>query len=121
MSEQVEQVEVKRCGQDQMLFASTLMSYLTNESMKRLKLDFEAKEILMEDFVELMEEHLPESYFDFSFIMNLVNLFEEIDVNGDGGMEWDVCYSLFIHSKFISSFYQLAGIYVFYYRIIIGN
>ena len=37
-----------------------------------------------------MEEHLPTSYFDEGFIKNLVNLFEEIDVNGDGSMEWEV-------------------------------
>ena len=37
-----------------------------------------------------MEEHLPRSRFDKDFVKNLVNLFEEIDVNGDGGMEWEV-------------------------------
>ena len=44
-----------------------------------------------------MEEHLPQSYFDKTFIKDLVNLFEEIDVNGDGGMEWEVC----VHFTFI--------------------
>lgn len=46
--------------------------------------------ILWKKFVELMEKYLPYSYFDKNFIKNLVDLFEEIDVNGDGGMEWDV-------------------------------
>jgi hypothetical protein len=41
-----------------------------------------------------MEEHLPQTYFDEEFVKNLVDLFEEIDVNGDGGMEWDVCLTL---------------------------
>ena len=46
--------------------------------------------LLISKFVELMEEHLPQSYFDEKYITELVNLFEEIDVNGDGGMEWEV-------------------------------
>jgi hypothetical protein len=51
-----------------------------------------------------MEEHLPQSYFDEQFVMNLVDLFEEIDVNGDGGMEWDVCFALLA---------DLSGVYCF--------
>lgn len=72
-----------------------------------------------------MEEHLPQLYFDKKFITNLVNLFEEIDVNGDGGMEWEVCfylkYSDFIFFYLCFCFYYLLiifkGIYFIYNRI----
>lgn len=72
-----------------------------------------------------MEEHLPQLYFDKKFITNLVNLFEEIDVNGDGGMEWEVCiylkYSEFMFFYLCLCFYYLfiivKGIYFIYNRI----
>ena len=46
-----------------------------------------------------MEEHIPQTYFDRNYVTNLVNLFEEIDVNGDGGMEWEVCI---LHFPYVS-------------------
>jgi hypothetical protein len=41
-------------------------------------------------FLELMEEFLPSLYFDLDFVANLVELFEEIDTNGNLRVEWDV-------------------------------
>ena len=125
--------EVHHCGREQQLFAMNLLLNLSNESMARLKHQFEEKEIHIQDvwffitlsllyilsrfklqFVELMEEHVQQSYFDEKFITDLVNLFEEIDVNGDGGMEWEV----WILSIIVIYWYMFGlGIYVFYYWI----
>ncbi|KAH7820457.1 uncharacterized protein MONOS_7250 [Monocercomonoides exilis] len=92
---------VKQCGREQQIFAMNLMMELSNESMIRLKEQFEEKEIHVDDFVALMEEHLPASFFDVAFVRNLVNLFEEIDVNGDGGMEWEEFTSFIIESALV--------------------
>ncbi|KAA6403956.1 MAG: hypothetical protein EZS28_000526 [Streblomastix strix] len=92
--------DVKRCGRDQQLFAMNLMMELSSDSMVRLKTEFQSREIQMADFIMLMEEYLPNMYFDENCIRNLVNLFEEIDVNGDGGMEWDEFTQFIIESAF---------------------
>lgn len=45
-----------------------------------------------------MSEYLPNMYIDENCIRNFVNLFEEIDVNGDGSMEWDEFTNFIIES-----------------------
>ncbi|KAK2945700.1 putative Sporulation-specific N-acetylmuramoyl-L-alanine amidase [Blattamonas nauphoetae] len=79
-------------------FAMSLMLSLTNETMIALKKDFQTKEVLLPDFVCLIEKHLPELYFDFDCVRSLVQLFDDIDVNGDGNMEWDEFMSFIIES-----------------------
>ncbi|KAK2953545.1 hypothetical protein BLNAU_11545 [Blattamonas nauphoetae] len=91
-----------------------LLMELDNDQMEVLQEQFESQEVEVHNFVELMEEHLPNNYFDIPFVRNLVNLFEEIDVNGDGGMDWDVCSSQVITPISLTLDQGING---FHYRI----
>ncbi|KAH7819358.1 putative WD domain, G-beta repeat [Monocercomonoides exilis] len=90
---------VRYCGREQKLFAKELLVHLSPEAMRKLQEDFESKDIKITDFVDLMEDHLPECYFDEHFVHDLVNLFEEIDVNGDKTMQWEEFVGFIIESS----------------------
>ena len=69
-----------------------IMMLLDIDKVPALRKEFEAQEegLTQTDFVRVMLKYLKrESIDEFQLVSNLVELFAQIDVNGDGTMEWD--------------------------------
>ena len=72
-----------------------IMSMLKKSKLTMIKKDFAKREkgLLMEEFIKVMLEHLDfdqrEENGREKLSLGLIDLFKEIDVNGDGTMEWE--------------------------------
>ncbi|OQR84521.1 hypothetical protein ACHHYP_13268 [Achlya hypogyna] len=66
-----------------------IMMALSTEDVKRLKAKF-VRPLTIDEFVFTMIKSLNEHIQDeLEFVMDVIELFETIDVNGDGSLEWD--------------------------------
>jgi hypothetical protein len=63
--------------------------------VERVKREFEIRNnsVCLNDFLNIMESNLPSQLYQESgkreIITNLVDMFKEVDINGDGSMEWE--------------------------------
>ena len=70
-----------------------LMMGLNSENLATLKQQFAKyrNSLTVAEFVAVMKEHLPppaDDAAEIALITNLAELFAQVDVNGDGSMEW---------------------------------
>lgn len=66
--------------------------------MERIKVEFDARNDAVDlyDFIKIMEDNLPNEFLEGpmahnrrELTSNLIDLFKEVDVNGDESMEWE--------------------------------
>jgi hypothetical protein len=68
-----------------------ILSLLDQDNLEDIKRDFKKNEnngLSLKEFVMVMLHHLPEARDKISLVQNLIELFAQIDVNGDETMEW---------------------------------
>ena len=67
------------------------MSYLNYRKLQKIKEDFKKQEegLSMKDFIKVMLHHLPVTRDMVGLVKNLIELFRQIDVNGDEQLEWE--------------------------------
>ena len=105
-----------------------LMSALDASRVEVIKREFERiKKVRLEDFVTIMEDNLPPHLWEdmsaelsmanqqqklgMELAANLVELFKEIDINGDGYMEWEEFTRFITGTLFLSLYFPLLDIY----------
>lgn len=68
-----------------------IMGHLNYRKLQKIKEDFKKQEegLSMEDFVKIMLVHLPDTRDPVGLVKNLMELFKQIDVNGDEQLEWE--------------------------------
>lgn len=89
-----------------------LLSYLDESRLTKIKFEFKKKEdetgdgLLMNEFLEIMLSHLEYQEGERQKIsMRLIDLFKEIDVNGDQHLEW---YAYITRHEFSSHIIELG-------------
>lgn len=89
-----------------------LLSYLDESRLTKIKAEFKKKEddtgdgLLMNEFLDIMLNHLEYQESEKKMIsMRLIDLFKEIDVNGDQHLEW---YAGFTRHEFSSHIIELG-------------
>ena len=69
-----------------------IMSHLNYRKLEEIKRDFlknDNEGLTILQFVKVMLHHLPENKDRVGLVRNLIELFRQIDVNGDNKLEWD--------------------------------
>ena len=106
-----------------------LMSALDASRVEVIKREFERiKKVRLEDFVTIMEDNLPPHLWEdmsaelsmanqqqklgMELAANLVELFKEIDINGDGYMEWEEFTRFITGTLFLPLCFPLLNMYV---------
>ena len=106
-----------------------LMSALDASRVEVIKREFERiKKVRLEDFVTIMEDNLPPHLWEdmsaelsmanqqqklgMELAANLVELFKEIDINGDGYMEWEEFTRFITGTLFLPLYFPLLNMYV---------
>ena len=78
----------------------TTMKLKLAQSRFKEKLKHESDGLTLLEFVELMKVIVPynEKFEEYDFVNGLCFLFNEVDINGDGTMEWDELVSFVIEA-----------------------
>ena len=68
-----------------------IMSHLNYRKLQKIKEDFKKQEegVSLKQFVKVMRQHLPDTRDMVGLVKNLIELFKQIDVNGDEQLEWE--------------------------------
>ena len=68
-----------------------IMSHLNYRKLQKIKEDFKKQDesLSLQDFIKVMLHHLPETRDRVGLVKNLIELFRQIDVNGDGQLDWN--------------------------------
>lgn len=69
-----------------------ILSYLNYRKLERISEDFklnEGKGLHMTQYVKVMLKHIPDEGDKIGLVQNLIELFRQIDVNGDETLEWE--------------------------------
>ena len=62
--------------------------FMKNDNEGKLQ-DFLHQGLSMLQFIKIMLHHLPDTKDKVGLVKNLIELFKQIDVNGDANLEWD--------------------------------
>ena len=80
-----------------------IMMLLDTQNVRNLRKEFEKAEdgLPLHQFVEVMKSFLKgEEEDDTDLVTNLCELFAQIDINGDGNMEWEgLLYNVYISRR----------------------
>ncbi len=69
-----------------------ILSHLNYKKLEKISEDFRkspSKGLEILDYIKVMLKHLPDIKDKVGLVKNLIELFKQIDVNGDGTLEWD--------------------------------
>lgn len=68
-----------------------IMGHLNYRKLQKIKADFKQQDesLSLQDFIKVMLHHLPETRDRVGLVKNLIELFRQIDVNGDEQLDWD--------------------------------
>lgn len=84
----------------------SMMMKMNPDALTEIRKEFFAREdsITLDEFMYIMQKHLVNRKGDNTFVMetpeqrefgiNLYELFKDIDINGDGNLEWQVIFDL---------------------------
>jgi hypothetical protein len=104
----------------------SMMMRMNPEALTNIRKEFFARRdsVTLDEFIYIIQVHLINRKGDHSFVMssaeqrefgtNMYELFKDIDVNGDGQLEWQVKMSWSVRSLKISLVLFFVGIYQFY-------
>lgn len=112
----------------------SMMMKMNPDALTNIRKEFFARRdsVTLEEFIYIIQKHLVNKKGDESFVMetpeqrefgtNMYELFKDIDVNGDGQLEWQVTTNDFSNSSLILSKFLImgylytTGIYIIYSR-----
>eukprot|EP00357_Protocruzia_adherens_P001233 CAMPEP_0115009238 /NCGR_PEP_ID=MMETSP0216-20121206/22477_1 /TAXON_ID=223996 /ORGANISM="Protocruzia adherens, Strain Boccale" /LENGTH=921 /DNA_ID=CAMNT_0002376975 /DNA_START=26 /DNA_END=2791 /DNA_ORIENTATION=+ len=69
-----------------------IMSLLNSKKLEQIKKDFISTDedgLSLNEFIKVMLSHLPKKKNEVLLVKNLIELFKQIDVNGDETLEWE--------------------------------
>lgn len=105
----------------------SMMMKMNPDALTKIRKEFFAREdsVTLDEFMYIMQKHLmggKENSFNMEtpeqreFGLNMYELFKDIDINGDGNLEWQVRNKFIVLYERLS--YQLSliypGIYIFH-------
>lgn len=126
-SQQSEQDAYSKLRSDREKATFSMMMKMNPDALTNIRKEFFARmdSVTLDEFIYIIQKHLVNRKGDDSFVMetpeqrefgtNMYELFKDIDVNGDGQLEWQVClldgayYSFSFHLTI--SFCLFIGIY----------
>ena len=80
--------EDKRVDDDE----DDILSHLNYKKLEKISEDFRKnpkKGLTLIEYIKVMLKHLPDIKDKVGLVKNLIELFKQIDVNGDETLEWD--------------------------------
>lgn len=105
-SQMAEQDAYSKLRSDREKATFSMMMKMNPDALTNIRKEFFARmdSVTLDEFIYIIQKHLVNRKGDDSFVMetpeqrefgtNMYELFKDIDVNGDGQLEWQVCCSL---------------------------
>ena len=107
-SQMLEQDRYSKLKNEREKATFSMMMKMNPDALTNIRKEFFARrdEITLDEFIYIIQKHLVNRKGDDSFVMetpeqrefgtNMYELFKDIDVNGDGQLEWQVRFSSFL-------------------------
>ncbi len=95
-----------------------MMMRMNPEALTNIRKEFFARRdsVTLDEFIYIIQKHLINRKGDHSFVMdtpeqrefgtNMYELFKDIDVNGDGQLEWQVTVWFLLAVRFLKNYFR---------------